>query len=65
MTTSTLITSDDLKDLNTGELESKFFRVSRDVAELRRTCSDLPLAEESLRNIACELSRRRLRAPKP
>lgn len=65
MTTSTLITSDDLKDLNTDELQSKFFRVSRDVDEMRRTCGELPLAEESLRNIACELTQRRIRAPKP
>lgn len=65
MTTSTLITSDDLKDLNTDELQSKFFRVSRDVAKMREASSDLPLAEESLRTIACELSRRRIRAPKP
>lgn len=62
--TNTLITSDDLKDLNTDELQSKFFKVSRDVAIMRETCAELPLAEESLRNIACTLALRR-RAPKP
>lgn len=62
--TNTLITAEELKDLNADELRSKFFRVSSDVAELRKSCCDLPLAEESLRNIGCELSRRRSRAPR-
>ena len=63
--TNTLITSEDLQDLSTPELQSKFFQVSRDVARLRQTCDALPLAEASLRNIASELALRRLRPPKP
>ncbi|MEP7352510.1 MAG: hypothetical protein ABI824_04680 [Acidobacteriota bacterium] len=63
--TSTLITADELKDLNIDALQSKFFRVSRDVALLRETCNELPLAESSLRNISAVLSAKRLRAPKP
>ncbi|MBX9661495.1 MAG: hypothetical protein K2X00_23295 [Nitrospiraceae bacterium] len=63
--TSTLITSDELKDLAIDALQSKFFRVSRDVARLRETSSELPLAEASLRNISAVLSARKLRAPKP
>jgi len=63
--TNTLITPDDLKDLSTDELQSKFFKVSRDVAKMRETVQELPLAEESLRNIAAALTRRRLPAPKP
>ena len=63
--TNTLITADDLKDLSTDELQSKFFKVSRDVAKMRETVQELPLAEQSLRNIAAVLAQRRLRAPKP
>jgi len=63
--TSTLITAEELKDLNIDALQSKFFRVSRDVAALRETCNELPLAEASLRNISAVLSARKLRAPQP
>lgn len=63
--TSTLITSDELKDLAIDALQSKFFRVSRDVARLRETCNELPLAEASLRNISAVLSARKRRAPRP
>jgi hypothetical protein len=63
---STLITSEDLKDLGADELQSKFFRMSRDVERMRSDCAALPLAEESLRNVQCELAKRRRRpAPKP
>ena len=63
--TSTLITAEELRDLNIDALQSKFFRVSRDVARLRETCHVLPLAEASLRNISAVLSARKRRAPKP
>lgn len=63
--TSTLITQDELKDLDAGELQSKFFKVSGDVARLRQRAEALPLAEASLRNISRELTLRRLKGPKP
>lgn len=63
--TSTLITSEDLKDLSTVELQSKFFQMSRDVARLRQVCDALPLAETSLQNVSRELALRRNRTPKP
>ncbi len=63
--TSTLITSEDLKDLSRAELQSKFFRMREDVERLRKTCAELPLAEASLANVSRELALRRLRPPKP
>ena len=63
--TSTLIPASDLKDLETVELQSKFFQVSADVERLRQKCGQLPMAEASLQNIRAELALRRLRGPKP
>jgi hypothetical protein len=63
--TSTLIPSSELKDLETVELQSKFFQVSADVERLRQKCGQLPMAEASLANIRTELALRRLRGPKP
>lgn len=63
--TSTLITQDELKDLNTAELQSKFLKVSADVARMRQQAAALPLAEASLRNISCALTQRRLKGPRP
>ena len=63
--TSTLIPPSDLKDLNTTELQSKFFQVAADVARLRRVCQELPMAEASLWNISNELAQRKYRPPKP
>lgn len=63
--TSTLITSGDLADLPTEELQSKFFAVAVDVARLRLECQQLPLAEASLHNISQELATRKFRGPKP
>jgi hypothetical protein len=63
--TSTLITSEDLKDLGAAELQSKFFRMREDVERLRQACAALPLAEASLHNVTRELALRRLRPPKP
>ena len=63
--TSTLIPSTELKDLETVELQSKFFQVSADVERLRQKCGALPMAEASLANIRTELALRRLRGPKP
>jgi len=63
--TSTLITQDELKDLDAAELQSKFFKVSGDVARMRQQAEALPLAEASLRNISRELTLRRLKGPKP
>jgi hypothetical protein len=62
--TSTLVTSEDLKDLSTAQLQSKFCDMSRDVARLRQACAELPLAEASLQNVSRALAQRRLR-PKP
>lgn len=63
--TNTLITSEDLKDLDVAQLQSKFYKVSDDVARMRKVCDALPLAEASLRNISNELTQRRIRGPKP
>jgi len=63
--TSTLITQDELKDLDAAELQSKFFKVSSDVARMRQQAEALPLAEASLRNISRALTLRRLKGPKP
>ncbi|MDX2181408.1 MAG: hypothetical protein SFV18_17570 [Bryobacteraceae bacterium] len=63
--TSTLITQDELKDLDAAELQSKFFKVSGDVARMRQQAEALPLAEASLRNISRELTLRRLKGPWP
>jgi hypothetical protein len=63
--TSTLITQDELKDLDAAELQSKFFKVSGDVARMRQQAEALPLAEASLRNISRELTLRRLKGPRP
>lgn len=63
--TSTLITQDELKDLDAAELQSKFFKVSSDVARMRQQAEALPLAEASLRNISRALTQRRLKGPKP
>lgn len=63
--TSTLITQDELKDLDTAELQSKFFQVSSDVARMRQQAAALPLAEASLRNISQALTQRRLKGPRP
>jgi hypothetical protein len=63
--TSTLIPSTELKDLETVELQSKFFQVSQDVERLRQKCGMLPMAEASLQNIRTELALRRMRGPKP
>ena len=63
--TSTLIPSTELKDLETVELQSKFFQVSQDVERLRQKCGRLPMAEASLANIRSELMLRRMRGPKP
>lgn len=63
--TNTLITADELNDLNIEALQSKFYKVSRDVARMRETCNELPLAEASLRNISAVLTARRRRGPSP
>jgi hypothetical protein len=63
--TSTLITDNDLKDLNTYELQSKFFQVATDVARMRQVAAQLPMAEASLWNIQNALSQRQRRGPKP
>lgn len=63
--TSTFITKADLKEFNTAELQSKFLKAETDVARMRKVCDALPLAEASLRNIYEELTRRRLRGPRP
>jgi hypothetical protein len=63
--TSTLIPPNDLKDLPTTELQSKFFQVASDVARMRRVCEALPMAEASLNNISNELAVRKYRTPKP
>jgi hypothetical protein len=63
--TSTLITSEDLKDLSTAELKSKFFRMREDVERMRETCAALPLAEQSLANVSRALAARKARGPRP
>jgi hypothetical protein len=63
--TTTLIPASDLKELDTAELQSKFFAVAADVARLRLECQQLPLAEASLHNISSELALRKYRGPKP
>lgn len=63
--TTTLIPTSDLKELDTAELQSKFFQVAADVARLRQECQQLPLAEQSLHNISNELAVRKYRGPKP
>lgn len=63
--TSTLVTTEDLKDLSTAQLQSKFFDMSRDVERMRNVCAELPLAEASLGNVRRALAQRRLRPPKP
>lgn len=63
--TSTLITDADLKDLDAAELQSKFFKVASDVARMRQSAAQLPLAEASLQNIQCALTQRLRRGPKP
>ena len=63
--TSTLIPSTELQDLSTVELQSKFFQMSADVERLRQKCGKLPMAEASLQNVRAELTRRRIRGPKP
>ena len=62
--TSTLVTSEDLKDLSAEQLKSKFFQMSRDVERMRQVSARLPLAEASLHNVSRELAQR-LRGPKP
>lgn len=64
--TSILIPPTDLKDVNTTDLQSKFYEVAIDIARMRQVCEALPLAEASLRNISDELSQRsyRYRTPK-
>ncbi len=62
---STFIPASDLKDIETVELQSKFFQMSADVERLRQKCGQLPMAEASLQNVRAELARRRLRGPKP
>ena len=62
--TSTLVTSEDLKDLSAEQLKSKFFQMSRDVERMRQVSTRLPLAEASLQNVSRELALR-LRPPKP
>jgi hypothetical protein len=63
--TSTLITSEDLKDLSTAELQSKFFRMRNDVERMRQVCAELPLAEASLHNVSRALAQRKARVPTP
>ena len=63
--TTTLIPASELKDIDTAELQSKFFAVAADVARMRRVCEQLPMAEASLWNISSELAQRRYRPPKP
>jgi hypothetical protein len=65
--TSTLISSTDLKDESTAELQSKFWQVAADISRMRQVCAELPLAEQSLSNISNEIAKRTYiyRAPKP
>ena len=63
--TSTLITSQELQDLEVQQLRSKFYEVSRDVERLRAQSNMLFLAEASLQNISRELTLKRIRSPKP
>jgi hypothetical protein len=63
--TSTLITSEDLKDLSAEQLEAKFFRMARDIERMRKACRELPLAEASLHNVRSELAVRKSKPPKP
>jgi len=62
---STFIPASELKDIETVELQSKFFQMSADVERLRQKCGRLPMAEASLQNVCAELARRRIQGPKP
>jgi hypothetical protein len=62
--TSTTIITEDVRDLNEGELRSKFWQVSNDVARMEAQGEALPLARASLQIISRELVLRRLRNPR-
>ena len=62
--TSTTIITEDVRDLNEGELRSKFWQVSNDVARMEAQGEALPLARASLQIISRELILRRLRNPR-
>lgn len=62
--TSTLIITEDVRDLSEPELRSKFMQIANDVARLEADGKNLPLAKASLQVVSRELVLRRLRAPK-
>jgi hypothetical protein len=62
--TSTTIITEDVRDLNEGELRSKFWQVSNDVARMEAQGEALPMARASLQIISRELILRRLRNPR-
>ena len=62
--TSTMIITDDVRDLSEPELRSKFWTVANEVARLETMGEALPLAKASLHVISRELMLRRLRAPR-
>lgn len=62
--TSTTIITEDVRDLNEGELRSKFWQVSNDIARMEAQGEALPLARASLQIISRELVLRRLRNPR-
>jgi hypothetical protein len=62
--TSTTIITEDVRDLNEGELRSKFWQVSNDIARMEAQGEALPLAKASLQIISRELVLRRLRNPR-
>jgi hypothetical protein len=61
---STLIITEDVRDLSEPELRSKFLQISNDVARMEAAGDALPLARASLHVISRELVLRRLRAPR-
>ena len=63
--TTTMIPPGDLKELDTTELQSKFFQVACDISRMRLVCEQLPMAEATLWNISQELAVRQYRPPKP
>jgi hypothetical protein len=63
--TTILIPPGDLKDLDTTELQSKFFQIACDISRMRLVCDQLPMAEATLSNISQELAVRKYRGPKP
>lgn len=63
--TSTLIITDDVKELTEGELRSKFCQIANDMVRMEAEGQKVPLAKASLHVISRELVLRRLRAPRP